>query len=88
MHELNKQKKYAIHCAGGYRAIIAYSFLKNNGYNVKAYPYSYAAIAEKTGLGVKSNTWCINFTVKHYSGVTNHQNYQCFYVYFDYDVLS
>jgi rhodanese-related sulfurtransferase len=29
---LNKNKSYHIHCAGGYRSVIAISLLKKNGY--------------------------------------------------------
>ena len=32
MHELNKDQKYVIHCAGGYRSMIASSILINNGF--------------------------------------------------------
>ena len=34
---LDKSKKYVIHCQGGYRARIAYSLLKNKGYDAKVY---------------------------------------------------
>jgi rhodanese-related sulfurtransferase len=33
MHELDKNQKYVIHCAGGYRSMIASSILIKNGFN-------------------------------------------------------
>ncbi len=32
MSELNKNGRYAIYCAGGYRSMIATSLLKRNGF--------------------------------------------------------
>ena len=33
MNEVSKDKRYHIHCAGGYRSVIAASILKARGYN-------------------------------------------------------
>jgi hydroxyacylglutathione hydrolase len=33
MHELDQQEQYYIHCAGGYRSVIASSILKSRGYH-------------------------------------------------------
>ena len=52
--QLNPAKKYYIHCAGGYRSMIAASILKARGYeHVVDIAGGYGAIA-KTGLPVES----------------------------------
>ncbi len=33
MHEINPKETYYVHCKGGYRSVIAYSILRNNGFN-------------------------------------------------------
>lgn len=48
--KLKKQKKYVVHCQGGYRARIAYSLLKNLGYDVKVYGEDGYKNFEKIGV--------------------------------------
>lgn len=47
MHKYPKDEPFTIHCAGGYRSIIAASILKSRGYNqVKDVIGGYAAISK------------------------------------------
>jgi len=46
MSELNRDKTYTIHCAGGYRSMIASSILKARGFDVVDVAGGYAAIAK------------------------------------------
>ncbi len=46
MAELNREKTYHIHCAGGYRSMIAASILQARGYNVVDVKGGFAAILE------------------------------------------
>jgi rhodanese-related sulfurtransferase len=41
---LDRSKTYITHCASGYRARIAWSYLHSLGYRVKAFPYPFATI--------------------------------------------
>lgn len=57
MHHIDKNKKYYIHCAGGYRSIIAISILKARGFdNLIDIAGGFAAI-KKSGLPI-SNYVC------------------------------
>ncbi len=49
MAELNPEKTYTIHCAGGYRSMIASSILKARGFDVVDVSGGFAAI-QKSGL--------------------------------------
>ena len=47
MHEFPKNEPFILHCAGGYRSIIAASILKSRGYNhVKDVIGGYSAISK------------------------------------------
>lgn len=50
-NELDKDKEYLIHCAGGYRSMVAASYLKANGFTkVKNVWGGFAKIKERKGL--------------------------------------
>lgn len=53
--KLDKSKTYVTHCKSGYRAKIAWSFLKAQGFKVKSFPFPYdtifnSGLAKKTKL--------------------------------------
>ncbi|GIV26321.1 MAG: MBL fold metallo-hydrolase [Bacteroidia bacterium] len=51
LHEFSKNEKYYIHCAGGYRSMIASSILKRNGIeNIVDVKGGYSAISQQEGL--------------------------------------
>jgi glyoxylase-like metal-dependent hydrolase (beta-lactamase superfamily II)/rhodanese-related sulfurtransferase len=51
MAELDKDEKYYLHCAGGYRSMITASILKSRGYtNIVDVKGGFSAIAEETQL--------------------------------------
>ena len=54
--QLDAQKTYYIHCAGGYRSVIAASILKSNGFhNIIDIAGGFAAI-KKTNLNLTEST--------------------------------
>jgi len=58
--ELNKNEKYYIHCAGGYRSMIACSILKRNGFeNITDIKGGFSAIARQQNLPIVE-TACAN----------------------------
>jgi len=57
MAELNPDKTYTIHCAGGYRSMIASSILKARGFDVVDVAGGFAAIS-KSGLFETTNFVC------------------------------
>lgn len=58
---LDPEKEYLIHCAGGYRSMIAASFLKAKGFkNVKNVLGGFGKIKERTKLKFKSNNIAAN----------------------------
>ncbi len=58
--ELNKNEKYYIHCAGGYRSMIACSILKRNGFeNITDIKGGFSAIAQQQNLPIVE-TACAN----------------------------
>lgn len=53
LHEFNKNEKYYIHCAGGYRSMIASSILKRNGIeNITDIKGGFSAISQQSGLPI------------------------------------
>lgn len=47
---LDKSQKYVVHCQGGYRARIAYSIMKEQGFDVKVYGDGGYGNFEKIGV--------------------------------------
>lgn len=59
--ELDPEKEYLVHCAGGYRSMIAASYLKSKGFkNVKNVLGGFGKIKERTKLKFKSNIVAAN----------------------------
>jgi glyoxylase-like metal-dependent hydrolase (beta-lactamase superfamily II)/rhodanese-related sulfurtransferase len=53
LNELDKNQTYYIHCAGGYRSMIASSILKRNGFsNIIDIKGGFAAISQQEGLPI------------------------------------
>jgi rhodanese-related sulfurtransferase len=50
--KLEKSKTYVAHCGSGYRAKIAWSFLKSQGFKAKAFPFPFETIF-KSGKATK-----------------------------------
>ncbi|MES2690085.1 MAG: rhodanese-like domain-containing protein, partial [Bacteroidota bacterium] len=58
---LDPEKEYLVHCAGGYRSMIAASYLKSKGFkNVKNVLGGFGKIKERTKLKFKSNIVAAN----------------------------
>ncbi|MCX7729364.1 MAG: MBL fold metallo-hydrolase, partial [Bacteroidia bacterium] len=56
LNELDKNEKYYIHCAGGYRSMIASSILKRNGIeNITDIKGGFSAIAQQDNLPIIEN---------------------------------
>lgn len=57
LNEFDKNEKYYIHCAGGYRSMIASSILKKNGIeNITDVKGGFSAIAQQENLPIKEIT--------------------------------
>lgn len=53
LHEFNKNQKYYVHCAGGYRSMIAASILKKNGIeNITDIKGGFTAISQQENLPI------------------------------------
>jgi hydroxyacylglutathione hydrolase len=52
LHDLEKDKEYEIHCAGGYRSMIASSILKANGYTRIKNVYGGYSKIKTTGISI------------------------------------
>ncbi|GAB4208883.1 MAG: MBL fold metallo-hydrolase [Bacteroidia bacterium] len=60
LSELNKNERYYVHCAGGYRSMIACSILKRNGFeNITDIKGGFSAISQQQNLPI-IETACAN----------------------------